>query len=94
MRLGVKYRKSGFRVCMAMVPCWGTNYPDRERNGARLAPPPPPASPDVIDLTQPDITQLQTSDLVEALPIMLVGIGVAYMVGVVSGAWIFSPIVD
>ena len=57
-------------------------------------PPPPPASPDVIDLTQPDITQLQTSDLVEALPIMLVGIGVAYMVGVASGAWIFSPSID
>lgn len=58
-------------------------------------PPPPPVSPDsVIDLTQPDISQLQTSDLLEALPTVLVGIGVAYLVGVASGAWIFSPTID
>ena len=31
-----------------------------------------------------------TDPLVEALPIILVGVGVAWIVGVATGAWIFS----
>jgi hypothetical protein len=60
----------------------------------RRGPSPQPVPPDVVDLTQPDISELRSSDLLDALPIMLVGIGVAYMIGVASGAWIFSPVVD
>lgn len=66
------------------------DVPEESSTPARIRPQPP----DVVDLTQPDISELRSSDLLEALPIMLVGIGVAYMIGVASGAWIFSPVVD
>lgn len=43
-----------------------------------------PVSPPLAPLAPP------SSDLVEALPVILVGIGVAYTVGMLTGAFIFS----
>lgn len=45
--------------------------------------------------TPPPIPFVYHGDpLVEALPTVLVGVGIAWMIGVLTGAWIFSPPVE
>ena len=57
------------------------------------APPPnPKKKPACCPLPQP--LMQPSSDLVEALPTILVGIGAAYVIGMLTGAFIFSPPVD
>lgn len=48
-------------------------------------PPPPKPAPNCCPM--PPVS----SELVEALPTVLVAIGVAYLVGMATGAFIFSP---
>ena len=52
-------------------------------------PPPPPQKPPCCPVL-PD----PASSLVDALPTILVGIGVAYAIGMLTGAFIFSPVVE
>ena len=50
------------------------------------------ADPGPTATTQAPIGYLYHSDpLMDALPIILTGIGVAYLVGMLTSAWIFSP---
>lgn len=42
--------------------------------------------------TQPRCVPVPTDPLVDILPTVLLGVGIAYVVGVATGAWIFSPL--
>ena len=57
------------------------------------APPPSPKKKPACCPLQPP-PELASSDLVEALPTILVGIGFAYAVGMLTGAFIFSTPVE
>ena len=55
-------------------------------------PPSPKKKPVCCPIPPPALTS--SSDLVEALPTILVGIGVAYAIGMLTGAFIFSTPVE
>ena len=52
------------------------------------------ALPSCCPTTPPIPLILHRDPLVEALPTVLVGVGVAWMIGVATGAWIFSSPVE
>ncbi len=55
------------------------------------APPPSPPTPTTAaEVPCCPVMPHRSSDLVDALPVVLVGIGCAYAIGLATGAWIFS----
>ena len=57
-------------------------------------PPPKPKPSKATCCPLPPPPSMSSSDLVDALPTILVGIGMAYAVGMLTGAFIFSPAVE
>jgi hypothetical protein len=58
-------------------------------------PPPPPRKPKPSCCPVAPLAEAgSSSELVEALPTILVGIGVAYAIGMLTGAFIWSPSAD